>query len=180
MNLLLYMAMAEEANMSQQNSVLCVSLDRNPRKAFGKWMHAGNILSTLRTCNEMLWILQYDHLAQLVLSRPLHPVERFAAQGLPARLGECLSKRECLVTTGNAMSVPVVGGVLSRVLRALPIATSHIPVTLQSRDEQVKLANSVKKQKLSHDIAILDRETMDLKAELRYLSQPLSHLYIKQ
>ena len=55
-----------------------------------------------------------------VIMRPLWPAERCLLQGIdPASIPGALSETAMLKGTGNAMTVPVIGGVLVSVFRFL-------------------------------------------------------------
>jgi site-specific DNA-cytosine methylase len=107
---------------------LTFPLDRDMTKKWGSHCRLDGLVETLRTGDEIKWITCVG--GHRRFSRCLHPVERLALQGFPASLAAVLSKTALLLHTGNAFSVPVVGGALSVVcnmlhneglLRPLPI-----------------------------------------------------------
>ena len=101
-------------------ATICISLDRKTSGAFGEsWVRMDGLCCALRTQNEFLWIMHVDSTGKLDVSRCLHPLERFALQGFPCHVSETLSKPQVLLVTGNAMSVPVVGAVVSQIMFAL-------------------------------------------------------------
>ena len=106
--------------------IATISLDRDLDSAFGDgWVRIDGRCATLRTGNELLWLLSGDPQAPWI-SRCLHPLERAYLQGFPPGALAGLGKRDLLRTTGNAMSVPAVASVLSRLLNGLgPDAGLH-------------------------------------------------------
>ena len=66
----------------------CISIDRDPLMKFGAYVRMDGDVCTLRTQNEMLWILVVDDAGRVVVSRCLHPVERLSLQGFSPRLAE--------------------------------------------------------------------------------------------
>ncbi len=70
------------------------------------------LLPCLRTQNSRLWIEAFHGQGQLLLSRRLHPLERFTVQGLPAVMGACMDSSTALRCSGNAFSIPIIGPVL--------------------------------------------------------------------
>ena len=99
--------------------IATISLDRDLDSAFGDgWVRTDGRVATLRTCNELVWLLSGESQAPWI-SRCLHPLERAYLQGFPPSALAGLGKRDLLRTTGNAMSVPVVASVLSRLLNGL-------------------------------------------------------------
>ena len=153
---------------------LVISMDRNPRQAFGAYQHSDGLTMALRSANEMVWLLKTDANGHTILSRPLHPFERFGAQGFPAHMGELLTKKQIILVTGNAMTVPVIGGVLASVLTALigvpSLCTPQLWLTEEhsefsstapgepSIEEESALQEARKlwKRKMAHQIAIMD------------------------
>ena len=81
-------------------------------------------MCTLRTQNEMLWILMVDCSGTVTLSRCLHPVERLGLQGFHPELATALSKRALLRVTGNACSAPVITSVFRQLL--CPLASPSV------------------------------------------------------
>jgi hypothetical protein len=150
-------------------TVCCVSVDRNMRTGFGKWFRVDSLICTLRTANELVWLLQFRSTGELCLSRPLHPLERFAFQGFPATVGQTLTKAEVLLVTGNSMSVPVVGSALGQILKTLLAAGVLQPRAAQP--SSVSLAERVfragLKRKLAEEIAALDGQAMAYQALLQ-------------
>ena len=63
---------------------------------FGECGRQDGCVCTLRTQNEMLWILMVDCAGVVTLSRCLHPVERLGLQGFSPELAKGLSKRALL------------------------------------------------------------------------------------
>ena len=102
----------------------CISIDRDPLMKFGAYVRMDGDVCTLRTQNEMLWILVVDDAGRVVVSRCLHPVERLSLQGFSPRLAEVLSKRALLRCTGNACTAPVITSVLRQLL--LPMACPSV------------------------------------------------------
>ena len=96
--------------------VACISVDRDPDQAFGESTRHDGLVSTLRTQNELLWLFRANAQGQTVLSRCLHPAERFSLQGFRPGIAEHFSKVDGLRVSGNAFSVPIVTHVFHRVL----------------------------------------------------------------
>ena len=94
----------------------CISVDRDPGMVFGEYYRQDGCVCTLRTQNEMLWILMVDCAGVVTLSRCLHPVERLGLQGFSPELAKGLSKRALLRFTGNACSAPVITSVFRQLL----------------------------------------------------------------
>jgi hypothetical protein len=164
MNLLMSKQIAQRHGATTPGSIVCISLDRNPRREFGKWMRFDNLVCTLRTGNDLLWILMYNELGDLVLSRGLHPYERFALQGFPPIIGESLSKQEILIATGNAMSVPVIGAVMNEVIKLL-VTSGVSPIANPPRCLETDAAiKQLRKRKLADEIASLDGESLRYEA----------------
>ena len=105
LNLLMVKQTLKNKGLIKPGALITLSLDRDPRKEFGYAARADGVLSTLRTGNEMQWILRWDLAGALIMSRPIHPLERLAAQGLPSWLGDCLSKRELMIATGHVATL---------------------------------------------------------------------------
>ena len=101
---------------------ICISVDRDPLKGFGSFTRYDGLAMTLRCSNDLCWLLVMDADSSVHLSRPIHPLERFALQGFSARYARELTKNQMLQVTGNAMSVPVVGAVFLAALRCLATA----------------------------------------------------------
>jgi site-specific DNA-cytosine methylase len=145
--------------------VVCVQADRDPFKSsFGRLLRLDGSVSTLRTSNEMEWMLVFSLLGELKASRPVHPYERFALQGFQVShcAGQQLSKSEVLLTTGNAMSVPVVGAIFTSVLRVmesedvLKASCPRAPLRCCLEEELQQTQLELKRRCLQLDIAFLD------------------------
>ena len=176
-NLFLYKHLAQERLSNSAGAIACVAADRNPRKDFGQWVRADGMVSTLRTCNELEWVFIFFPDGSLRMSRPVHPYERFALQGFQVThcAGHLLTKSEVLLTTGNAMSVPVVGAVATEILRAMAswglLAPSRLRPPLPCLHERARaLERQRKRFALSTDIAFLDG--WRLRLEGRAAKQP--------
>ena len=94
----------------------CISVDRDPNMTFGEYYRKDGCVCTLRTQNEMLWILMVDCSGKVTLSRCLHPVERLSLQGFHPELAKTFSKKALLRVTGNACTVPVITSVFGQLL----------------------------------------------------------------
>ena len=88
--------------------ISCIAVDRDPAQAWGKHMRHDGTIATLRTQNELLWLYKADSDGRTVLSRCLHPVERFTLQGFRPEIAAFFSKGDGMRISGNAFSVPVV------------------------------------------------------------------------
>ena len=94
---------------------------QKPEKIFGsgKSFRCDDAVPTLRTGNEMLWLLKFAADGSTILSRCLHPVERLALQGFAPELASCMSKSTLIRATGNSFTVPVVVDVFQRCMDAI-------------------------------------------------------------
>jgi hypothetical protein len=130
----------------------------------------------------LLWLLHFNHKLECTVSRPLHPVERFAAHGLPAFVATHLSKQQCLLSTGNAMSVPVVGAVLARVLQAMNFLTEpHSFVPFQTQTDFDEQLNKIqKKRKLSYEIGKLEGEALVYHSAKRTLQPYIAQVRLRR
>ena len=106
----------------------CCSVDRDPEKTFETGVRLDGNVPTLRTTNELLWLVRYDSEGKLVVSRGLHPIERLSLQGFRPELAAVLSKTALLRATGNSFSVPVVCAVFGQCVRALWPLVAHEPI----------------------------------------------------
>ena len=136
---------------------------QKPRGIFGSYVRCGDAVPTLRTGNEMLWLLKFAADGTTVLSRCLHPVERLALQGFAPELASCMSKRTLIRATGNSFTVPVVVDVFQRCMDAIsysPILGVEILHRPRKRaDEMVaQLAKRRRVNELRENIALLDAE----------------------
>jgi len=149
-----------------QAPIACFSVDRDVEKEFSSSMRCDDSTPTLRTGNEMLWLLKWSEAGTLLISRCLHPVERLALQGFSPELAHWMSKTTLLRATGNSFTVPVVVAVFRQCLAS--IALHRSPATgamtwsrpLSRTQEEVAsiLAKRRRINELREDIAILDAE----------------------
>ena len=138
-----------------------VEVDRNPSRSWGSCVRVDGLISTLRCGHESTWLLAWTAEGHLTLSRGLHPLERLALQGLPPELGASMSKSLLVHATGNCFTAPVVGAVLSQVMRHImghevlerPVANSEA-----SRLKELMLL------RLRREIALLDATTREYRA----------------
>ena len=98
----------------------CISLDRRPAASFGDaaWARSDGRCCTLRTHNELIWLMSRQDQTPII-SRCLHPLERAFVQGFPPQSLWGLGKGDLLRVTGNAMSVPVIGAIVVRMIHGL-------------------------------------------------------------
>ena len=61
--------------------IVCIVVDRDLEQAFGDNTRHDGLVCTLRTRNELVWLFKADSRGKTVLSRCLHPAERFSLQG---------------------------------------------------------------------------------------------------
>ena len=115
-----------------------VSLDRNPEARWSTGFGVRGVVGTLRTCHELIWLLQYDASSDsFKLSRCLHPMERCALQGFRAEQLAGMSKAGVLRATGNAMSTPVVAAAFKRCMEVLAARMSTgVPSTIPPPDQE--------------------------------------------
>ena len=143
----------------------CISVDRDPDMVFGECGRQDGCVCTLRTKNEMLWILMVDCAGVVTLSRCLHPVERLGLQGFSPELAKGLSKRALLRFTGNACSAPVITSVFRQLLCKLAnpsvLGLPHVPRPLSiwtpTEDANKYLATMILLNNLRGQVAILER-----------------------
>ena len=92
----------------------------------------------MRTCNDLIWLLQYDVSSDCFkLSRCLHPMERCALQGFRAEQLAGMSKSGVLRATGNAMSIPVVAVAFKRCMEVLAARLgADVPRNIPQREEE--------------------------------------------
>lgn len=96
--------------------VACISVDRDPYQCFGETTRHDGLVSTLRTQNELMWLFKADACGRTVLSRCLHPAERFSLQGFRPDIAVFFSKADGIRISGNAFSVPVATHTFHRLL----------------------------------------------------------------
>ena len=149
-----------------QPPIACFSVDRDFEKQFGQSMRWDDATPTLRTGNEMLWLLKFSETGDLLVSRCLHPVERLALQGFPPELALFMSKKTLLRVTGNSFTAPVVTAVFRQCLAAITLHRSPITgaITMSSSmqrplDEVAAILDKQRRiNELRETIAILDAE----------------------
>jgi hypothetical protein len=69
------------------------SVDRDPCRSYGAMVRRDGCCGTLRTSNEMIWLIWLSRDGSRSFSRPLHPMERFAVQGMNPDLAFFLTKK---------------------------------------------------------------------------------------
>ena len=149
-----------------QPPIACFSVDRDVNKQFGQSSRWDDAIPTLRTGNEMLWLLKFSTTGDLLISRCLHPVERLALQGFPPELARLMSKKTTLRATGNSFTVPVVTAVFRQCLAAISLRCSPItgamtlasPLQRPQEESAALLAKRRRINELRESIAILDAE----------------------
>ena len=141
----------------------CLPIDRDPSMTYGNSARRDGNTCTLRTQNEMLWLLMVNAAGSVVLSRCLHPVERLSLQGFRPELAKFLGKSALLRFTGNACTAPVITTVLRQLVLAFAhpaiLGASTIPMNLWQPSEEIfRYLTKVKHLNLHRaSIAILDR-----------------------
>ena len=147
--------------------IYCISVDRDPHQRWGHFTRHDGLVGTLRTQNELVWWLyQVDEHGNTVLSRCLHPVERFALQGFRPEVAAFFSKSDGMRVSGNAFSVPVVTHAFRQVLECFITPTAlgfpDVPRRIhRSRDssEVVEILHRAEMLNLERSsLAILERE----------------------
>ena len=149
-----------------QLPIACFSVDRDFEKQFGQSLRWDDATPTLRTRNEMLWLLKFSDTGDLLISRCLHPVERLALQGFPPELALFMSKKTLLRVTGNSFTAPVVTAVFRQCLAAITLHRSPITgaISMSSsmqrplEEMRVILDKQRRINELRETIAILDIE----------------------
>jgi hypothetical protein len=129
----------------------------------------GNV-PTLRTTNELLWLVRFDAEGELLVSRGLHPIERLGLQGFRPELAAVLSKTALLRATGNSFSVPVVVAVFGQCVAALRPLVAHEPIARHPHRLPEEVEAMRKRQKLVNTwrefIGVMEQQ-------LRLASNPL-------
>ena len=148
-----------------QPPIACFSVDRDVEKQFTskRW---DDTTPTLRTGNEMLWLLKFSETGAILISRCLHPVERLSLQGFSPELAKFMSKRTLLRATGNSFTVPVVVAVFRQCLASIALrrspVTGAMTMTCSLSRPQEEIAAMLAKRRrineLRESIAILDAE----------------------
>ncbi len=146
---------------------LTIPLDRDITRTWGVSWRTDGCVETLRTGDELKWIMHPGY----QVSRCLHPVERLSLQGFPTSLAALLGKRELLLLTGNAFSVPVVTTALVTVLTAL------VDEGLLQYASALRAPPSLEEERTSHkremerhlrsEIALLEGSAYQLRKKLR-------------
>ena len=155
--------------------IFCISVDRNPEKKFGSYFRCDDAVPTLRTGNEMLWLLKFAADGSVILSRCLHPVERLALQGFAPELALCMSKQTLVRATGNSFTVPVVVDVFQRCMDAIscsPILGVEMWKKPRKRADEMAalLAKRRRINELREGIALLDAELRLEESHFRLLN----------
>ena len=134
---------------------LTIPLDRSLDRIWGVSCRRDGLVETLRTGDEFKWLVKMQNRNDddEKISRCLHPIERLLLQGFPATCADILSKRDCLLHTGNAFSVPVVGAVLRQVCAELHSCGCFqegmaIPPALPAEHTAMKVRRKIKKEAL--------------------------------
>jgi site-specific DNA-cytosine methylase len=127
--------------------VACCAVDRDPEKTFETGVRIDGNLPTLRTSNELLWLVRFDEELKLVVSRGLHPIERLGLQGFRPELAAVLSKTALLRVTGNSFSVPVVVAVFGQCVAALRPLVAYEPIPRLPHRLPEEVRAMVKRQK---------------------------------
>ena len=104
--------------------ISCISVDRDPHQRLGQSTRHDGLVGTLRTQNELVWLYRADEHGNTVLSRCLHPVERFGLQGFHPEVAAFFSKRDGMRVSGSAFSVPVVTHAFRQVLECFITPTA--------------------------------------------------------
>ena len=141
------------ASGDQPVFLAAVEVDRNPSRSWGSCVRVDGLISTLRCGHESTWLLAWTAKGHLALSRGLHPLERLALQGLPPELGTSMSKSLLVHATGNCFTAPVVGAVLSQVMRH--IMGQEVPEQPLGNSEASRL-KELMLLRLRNDIALLN------------------------
>ena len=107
---------------SKKGPLACFPIDRNPNKSHASY-RIDDRAPCLRTCGP-LWVVSLGvpalGLNDALILRPLLLAERCLLQGIdPASIPGALSETAMLKSTVNALTVPVIGGVLVGVFRFL-------------------------------------------------------------
>ena len=148
---------------------LTLPLDRDMEQVWGMSGRVDGLVETLRTGDELKWLTHVGGHPEF--SRCLHPVERLALQGFPTSLAAVLSKRDAILHTGNAFSVPVVGAVLQAVCAFLcehGFLASGIPRSVREREfiEAARACRRARVTELHWEIQVLVTRAQRLRRRL--------------
>ena len=146
--------------------ISCISADRDPHQQFGQSTRHDGLVGTLRTQNELLWLYRVDAHGISVLSRCLHPVERFTLQGFRPEVAAFFSKTDGMRVSGNAFSVPVVTDAFRQILQCFmtpeALGFPGVPLRVHRSREPEEVAEILYRARLLNlersSIAILERE----------------------
>ena len=148
--------------------ISCISADRDPHQNFGLSTRHDGLVGTLRTQNELVWLYRADAHGATVLSRCLHPAERFALQGFRPEVAAFFSKADGMRISGNAFSVPVVTHVFRHILECFMTPEAFgfpgVPHRVHRSREPAEVAEILYKASVLNlersSLAILERELM--------------------
>lgn len=146
---------------------IVVSADRDPTKNFASMLRLDGHCMTLRTQNELIWLMWLQPDGSCTFSRALHPMERFGLQGFQCKFFGSMNKTEMLAATGNCMTVPVVGAALSAVFRHVSQAARCSPWLSLPLDLSACWRRSEKRNaetQLARDIEFLEARRLALGA----------------
>lgn len=162
------LAFAKNQAKRYPGCVAIVSLDRNPEAKWATGFGVHGVVHALRTCNDLIWLLQYDVSSDCFkLSRCLHPMERCALQGFRAEHLAGMSKSSVLRATGNAMSTPVVAAAFKRCMEVLAARLNMgVPSTIPQREEE-RERRRIAIKLMQEQIALLEAQESVLRRRRR-------------
>jgi hypothetical protein len=148
----------------------CSVTDRDPQKTFETGLRLDGNVPTLRSTNELLWMVRFDLDGKLVVSHGPHPIERLGLQGFCPELAVVLAKTALLRASGNSFSVLVVVAMFGKCVAALRPLVAHEP-SARHPHRLLEEVDAMKKQrKFVNTCRVLARV---LEQQLRLLSNVL-------
>jgi site-specific DNA-cytosine methylase len=153
--------------IGHRGSICCIAVDRDPHQTWDTGIRQNSVVPTLRTQNELVWLYCESAQGQVVLSRCLHPVERFTLQGFRPEAATFFSKADGIRISGNAFTVPVVTHAFHQLLMCFmhpfSLGLPGVPPCLHLRTRSQEAAEAVLHRarcvnRERDKIAILERE----------------------
>ena len=148
---------------------LTIELDRSPDGEWGTPVRTDGSVPTLRTKHKATWVVRFSCTRRAVISRWLHPIEHLTLQGFPPETSIGLTCPEIIHVAGNACTVPVMAGILLRVLSRVRFPTHGGPLTAPSLPRQLDAMRLT--DQLRAEIAWLQAETIALTSQLEVVTR---------
>ena len=145
-------------------SISCFAVDRDPHKLWCSSIRHG-FVGTLRTHDELVWLFKADAHGRTVLSRCLHPVERFLLQGFRPEVALFFSKADGMRVSGNSFTVPVITHAFHQLLMCCMTSDTFgfpdvpLPLIHRSRESILDLLHRARLLNMERaGVAVLERE----------------------